>query len=84
MLVDHFSASLSADQSEAFSAAKGAGLPMTPGMFSKRTRVPGKHASDARGEGKSDGAWLATTTACLTFAASVMTLIAALLALFMH
>lgn len=83
MLVEHLSASL-ADQSEVFSAAKEAGLPMTPGKFGKRTRVPGKHASDARGEGKGDGAWLATTTAWLTFAASVMTLIAALLALFMH
>jgi hypothetical protein len=83
MLVDHLSASLSADQYEAFSAAKEAGLPMTPGTFRKRTRVPGKHASDARVE-KGDEAWLAATTACLTFAAAVVTLIAALLALFMH
>jgi hypothetical protein len=84
MLVDHLSASLSADQSEAFSAAKEAGLPMTPRMFRKPTRVPGKHASDARAEGKGDGAWLAAATACLTFAAAIVTLIAALLALFMH
>jgi hypothetical protein len=57
---------------------------MTPGMFRKRTRLSGKHASDARGEGKGDGAWLAMMTACLTFAASVVTLLAALLALYMH
>jgi hypothetical protein len=81
MQVDHLLASLDADLPKTFSAAKEAGLSMTPGVFRKRTRVPGKHASDARDEGKSDGAWLAATTACLTFATAVVTLIVTLLGL---
>jgi hypothetical protein len=84
MQVDHLLASLDADLPKTFSAAKEAGLSMTPGVFRTRTRVPGKHASDARAEGKSDGAWLAATTACLTFATAVVTLIVTLLGLFMH